>query len=297
MSAIHHSVFEATVRVAGEALYWKRSLKRILRTSGVTEKVVTQYEDLTKYQILREVWARLDNAGSRGLKVQKNIVAHLANLDAPEEKADQRAGKEAIAELQRLSKAYGLLVDPDQLTRKRAQEERQRKADEKSRREMELGRLLQRFRDLHDEQDARARGYEFERMLADLFRLYEIEFKGSYKTEIDQVDGALKFDSFTYLLEARWRKEAAVEADLSLLHSKVARRIDATRGIFISMMGFRSEVVDLYRLSRGQKLVFIDGQDLAFILEDRVELPDALRAKISAASIDGEPYLQLSSLI
>lgn len=33
------------------------------------------------------------------------------------------------------------------------------------------------------------------------------------------------------------------------------------------------------------------------MLEDWIELPEALRVKVSAASVDGEPLLQLRSLI
>lgn len=43
--------------------------------------------------------------------------------------------------------------------------------------------------------------------------------------------------------------------------------------------------------------MLVDGQDIALILEGRIELPDALRAKVEAASVDGEPYLQLSTII
>src|SRR5699024_10263459 len=123
-SAIHHSVFESAVRVAGGALYWKRSLKRILRTSGASEAVVTRYEHLTKLQSIRAVWDRLDHAADRGIKVQKRSIAHLANLESPEPQAVQRAGRTALEELRRVSKAHGLLIDPDE--QKRIDKQRKR---------------------------------------------------------------------------------------------------------------------------------------------------------------------------
>ncbi len=289
MSAVPHSVFEAAVRVAGEALYWKRSLRRVLRTSGVAEGAVLRHEHLSKYQILRGVWGELDSVGARGLKVQKNIVAALANLDAPEAQADQRAGREALDNLRRLSQAHGLLVDPDEQARKARRDEAARRAEERDEREKRLTTLAATFASLHRETNTQARGYAFERLLAELFRMY--------KTDVDQVDGAVQFEAFTYLLEARWRGKPAVESDLVQLTSKVHRRIESTRGIFVSMAGFRPEVTQLYRLSHEQRLVLVDGQDLALILEGRVELPDALRAKVEAASVDGEPYLQLSTII
>ena len=297
MPAVPHSVFEAAVRVAGEALYWKRSVRRILRTSGVSEAAVRRYEQLSKYQIVRGVWGELDSAGPRGLKVQKNIVAALANLDAPEAQADQRAGMEALASLRRLSQAHGLLVDPDEQARKARRDEAARRAEERDEREERLTTLAATFASLHRETNTQARGYALERLLAELFRMYELEFVGSYKTDVDQVDGSVQFEAFTYLLEARWRSKPAVESDLVQLTGKVRRRIESTRGIFVSMAGFRSEVTQLYRLSHEQRLVLVDGQDLALILEGRIELPDALRAKVEAASVDGEPYLQLSTII
>lgn len=297
MSAVPHSVFEAAVRVAGEALYWKRSVRRILRTSGVSEAGVRRYENLSKYQIVRGVWGELDSAGAPGLKVQRNIVAALANLDAPEAQADQRAGKEALDNLRRLSQAHGLLVDPDEQARNARRVEAARRAEERDERDKRLTTLAATFASLHRETNTQARGYAFERLLAELFRMYELEFVGSYKTDVDQVDGAVQFEAFTYLLEARWRSKPAVESDLVQLTGKVRRRIESTRGIFVSMAGFRSEVTQLYRLSHEQRLVLVDGQDIALNLEGRIELPDALRAKVEAASVDGEPYLQLSTII
>jgi hypothetical protein len=40
----------------------------------------------------------------------------------------------------------------------------------------------------------------------------------------------------------------------------------------------------------------MDGQDLAWILDGRIDLEDALAEKVADASIHGEPYLQLSTL-
>lgn len=297
MSAVPHSVFEAAVRVAGETLYWKRSLRRILRTSGVAEAAVRRHEHLSKYQILRGVWGELDSAGARGLKVQKNIVTALANLDAPEAQADQQVGKEALDDLRRLSLAHDLLVDPDAQARKTRREDAARRVLEHDEREKRLATLATTFADLHREANTQARGYAFERLLAELFRMYELEFVGSYKTDVDQIDGAVQFEAFTYLVEARWRRQAAVESDLSQLTGKVRRRIESTRGIFVSMAGFRPEVAQMYRLSHEQRLVLVDGQDLALILEGRVELPDALRAKVASASVDGEPYLRLATIL
>lgn len=289
-------VYEAAVRVAGEALYWKSSLKRIFRTSGVSENAAIRYEALSKYAAMRSAWDDLDRLGIRGHLVQKNIIQALANIEKPDPKADQRAGTEALSELRRLVKKNTLLVDPlevEAAARKKAA--RDSLAAVSTRREG-ISRLNETFRGLQSNTDPQARGYAFERLLSDLFRLHEYDFVSSYRTEIDQVDGSLTVDGFTYLIEARWRQAQAVDGDLADLANKVSRRLVSTRGLFISMAGFREEVVSLYRLSHNSKLILMDGEDLAVILDQRIGLVDAMKAKIQAASVDGEPLLRLATL-
>ena len=297
MSAVPQPVFEAAVRVAGGALHWKASLRRILRTSGVSESAWLRNEHLSKYQILRSIWDELDRAGDRGVKVQRNIVAALANLDAPDPMADHEQGTKAIADLRRLATGAHLLVDPEEQERQSRRQSARAAAEERDLRAARLAALQVQFRSMHSETDVQKRGYELERLLADLFRLYELEMTGSYKTDSDQIDGAFDFDSFTYLLEARWRSVVAVEADLVVFEGKIRRRLDATRGLFVSMAGFRPEVIDAHRLAHDQRLVLADGQDLALMLEGRIELPDALRAKVRGASVRGEPFVPLASLL
>lgn len=59
--------------------------------------------------------------------------------------------------------------------------------------------------------------------------------------------------------------------------NKVERRIDATRGLFISMAVFRPKAVDLYRRAKQNRVVLMDGADIAWILEGRCDFVEALR--------------------
>jgi hypothetical protein len=152
------------------------------------------------------------------------------------------------------------------------------------------------FRALGSETDKQRRGYAVEKLLAALFRLAELEYRGSYKTETDQIDGAVTLDAFTYLIEARWRQSPASDTDLGGLAHKVERRIDATRGLFISMAGFRQEAVDLYRRSKDNRLVLLDGADVTWILDGRIDFVEALREKVRAASVQGDPFVPLWTL-
>lgn len=297
METVPHPVYEAAVAVAGEALYWKESLERILRASGVAQRAYDRYEHLSKYQIVRNVWGDLDGAGAKGRIVQHRIVKALATLEAPDPKASNpAAGVRAIAELRRLAAEAEILVSPEEAERQRRRTASAEAASQLSARRERLALLHKDFLVLHTMNDVQRRGYAFEKLLGDMFRVNELEYRGSYKTETDQIDGAVTLDSFTYLMEARWRKEPAADAELGALTHKVERRLDATRGLFVSMAGYRDEAVHLYRLAKDNRLVLIDGQDLAWILEGRISFIEGLREKVRAATVEGDPFLKLGAL-
>ena len=189
-----------------------------------------------------------------------------------------------------------MLVSPEHLARDERRRASAIKLEESSAKREQLVSLNQTFQKMHSQSDRQRRGYAFEKLLTAMFRLAELEYNGSYKTETDQVDGAVTLDAFTYLIEARWRQGPAADTDLGAFAHKVERRIDATRGLFISMAGFRNEAVSLYRRAKDNRLVLVDGADIAWILEGRADLTEVLRAKVRAASVHGDPFVPASTL-
>lgn len=290
-------VYEAVVRVCGETLHWKSTLRRAMRRAGVSENGFARYEGLSKFVIARSILDDLERVGAKGWRVQRRLVAELASIDRPEAQApDQQAGREALEDLRRVAVQEDVLLNPEEVERQRRRAEAANRALEVSSKLASRQDLYSQFLALHKETNKQARGFAFERLLSKLFRLYELEYTGSYKTETDQIDGSLVLASFTYLLEARWRADPAADADLGGFTHKVERRLDATRGIFLSMAGFRTEAVQLYRLAKDNKLILVDGQDLTYMLEGRLDLTEGLLEKVRAAAVRGEPYLRLVDL-
>lgn len=294
------STQEAAVEVAGSALHWRSSLERILRRAGVAQAAVDRNkQQYSKYQVIRAILGELESAGPRGWQVQRNIVIELSSLQRVEDKApDHEAGKRAIEELRRIAENEKIIVSPEEAERKKKKEDYVEKAEQNERRAAAIDHLNSKFLSLFSIEDhqRQRRGYELERILRELFRVNELTYSGSYKTDIDQVDGTFDLDSFTYLLEARWRAKPAVEDDLASFINKVDRRIGATRGLFLSMAGFRDEVIALHRLAKDNKIFLADGEDLSLILNGHFQLPEALREKIKAASVLGEPFQRLREL-
>ena len=138
-----------------------------------------------------------------------------------------------------------------------------------------------------------ARGYSLEDILAELFAVHELQYRRSYRTSTEQIDGSFQFRGFDYLVEARWRRDPPGEADLAALKTKVDKKITSTRGLFVSVAGFRPEVVAEFTRGVRSNIILMDGPDLSLILEGHVSLTDALTMKIEKAAQEGMIYVSL----
>jgi restriction endonuclease Mrr len=101
---------------------------------------------------------------------------------------------------------------------------------------------------------------------------------------------------FDYLVEAKWRSDQPNEQEIAGFKQKVDTKLDATRGMFVSINGFRDEVVAQFQ-GRGANIIFMDGEDLTHILEGRVDLPDALRTKIEKAAQEGNVFFRVRDML
>jgi hypothetical protein len=86
--------------------------------------------------------------------------------------------------------------------------------------------------------DRQSAGYSLEDLLKDLFALFEIEYRKSYKTPTQQIDGSFRFEGFDYLVEAKWRKDFPSEQEIGGFKHKVDGVLESTRGLFVSVQGF-----------------------------------------------------------
>jgi hypothetical protein len=146
------------------------------------------------------------------------------------------------------------------------------------------------------EDEAQARGYDLETLLGELFGLYGIPYHPPFrKASVEQTDGFFTFEGFQYLIEARWRKAPPGIADLRAFSGKVDAKLESTRGLFVSVAGFRQEVLEEARPIRN--LIYLDGADLAHIFEGRVILTKALSAKLEQAAKRGEFFYPLQKLL
>lgn len=291
-------VREAIVEVCGKAFWLKDPLKSLMLSAGVPTELYERYADESKFKIARHVLAELDALGDEGWEIQRRLVTELCQLrKLPDESVpDRDAGLAALRLLKELARDQRLFVEREQTeAEQRAQHVRRQQAALAARAE-KMAELRSTFESLtRAGEDPWARGYSLQDVLAELFELHEIAYRPPYRTPTEEIDGHFGFKGFDYLVEARWRRDPPTAADLGGFKSKVDRKVQSTRGLFVSVAGFRQEVVLQFTQGATSNILLMDGQDLALILEGHVSLTDALDLKIQKAAQEGIIYFPLAA--
>lgn len=133
------------------------------------------------------------------------------------------------------------------------------------------------------------RGYEFELWLNELFRVFNMAPKGSFRNTGEQIDGSFRMDGAYYLMEAKWHSKETPASDLHAFQGKLNGKASWTRGVFISWQGFSSD--GLTAFGNGNRIVCISGKDIHQCLKSKIPFPVLLEAKLRKASETGRCYV------
>lgn len=296
MKPVHPEVREAAIKVCGQAFFYREQLRVVFVNAGYPPAAFDRFVTAAtpKYTICREIFRELDAQGDKGRAVQHEVVRQLEGLHAPMDGAiDPVAGQQALRHLQSL---VDLPSDDEVAASAARRNRRDLRAQARAANATKMQALKETFADLSANtrrQTAQERGYEFERFLGDLFAAHDLEFRRPYRVgSVEQIDGALRFRGNDYLIEARWRQEPPAINDLMTFAGKIGTKTDWARGLFISMIPPRSEVLDqLARVSR--RVLIMDGQDLALIVQGMYSLQAALETKESKAVQEGILFFSL----
>ncbi len=160
----------------------------------------------------------------------------------------------------------------------------------------QLGGLRDRYLALVQASDTAKRGYELEALLRDVFELFDLDPRASFRIEGEQLDGAFSLDGTNFLLEAKWQAVASERSDLDSFAAKISAKIENTLGLFISINGFEPTAVTKHS-GKGSVMILMDGADLYAVLDARIDLVDLLRRKHRHAAHSGEILLTAAAIL
>ena len=219
--------------------------------------------------------------------------SHLLKLDGGEKKAQQ--AKKAITALKDLSNTF---LQQQESYEKIESIRRQKYEELLKNQELlnKLNEINQVYFSLISSDDPINRGFKLEKVVKDLFVLFDLDPKASFRIVGEQIDGAFTFEKTDYLFEAKWTKELISIEDLDAFSGKLSRKLENTLGLFLSINGFSEDGIKAHTTGR-KLMILMDGSDLMAVLEGRIDLVELLYRKKRWASQSGNIYLRINEVM
>ncbi len=119
--------------------------------------------------------------------------------------------------------------------------------------------------------------------------LHDLEPRGSFANTGEQIDGSIRLQNQTILVEARWTKEPVAPDGVRDFVGKFEQKLDTTLGLMVSVDGF-SDAASAKATQNGRLMtIFMDGRDILPVLEGFIDLRSLLARKLRHAAERGEP--------
>ena len=219
--------------------------------------------------------------------------SHLLKLDGGEKKA--RQAKNAIKALKDLSNTF---LHQQESCEKIESIGRQKYEELLKNQELlnKLNEIKQVYFSLISSDEPINRGFKLEKIVKDLFVLFDLDPKASFRIVGEQIDGAFTFEKTDYLFEAKWTKELISIEDLDAFSGKLSRKLENTLGLFLSINGLSEDGIKAHTTGR-KLMILMDGSDLMAVLEGRIDLVELLYRKKRWASQSGNIYLRIHEVI
>lgn len=293
-----------TLKDALTHVYWYKSELRSFLSHSLSDPSVLARLNWQDYK--RNIVATLIDHLSKNEEVyQRDIIrlmdevarindfSHLRRLEDGREK-EQRA-KDAVEALKKQLKGHQKLRDEEK--------EAERRRAEAHKRLLQVNAVQQGLKEITSEfltllsgDEPQKRGFRLETVLKELFQLFDLDPKASFRITGEQIDGVFSFEGTDYLLEAKWQQDPVNAKDLDSLAGKLSRKLDNTLGLFLSINGYSEDAVKAH--SSGRRLVILmDGSDLMAVLEGRIDLVQLLLRKRRNAAETGNIYLKIHEIL
>jgi hypothetical protein len=307
MEGLKKIISPIAINALSEALtniYWYKSELRSFLTQIISDPSILSKLNWEDYK--RNISSTLVNFLARNQDLYKNDLlrlinevckmedfSHLNRLEDGKEK--ERIARKSVEALK--AQALGhlkMFIDLKQ------QEERRQTTYEKTIKIQDVQKKLEEikteFFQLVSSSDPQARGYKLEKIIKELFILFDLDPKASFRIQGEQIDGAFTFENNDFLFEGKWQQELCNIQDLDAFSGKLARKLDNTLGLFCSINGFSEDAVKAHSTGR-RIMILMDGSDLMAVLEGRIDLLQLLLRKRRHASQTGNIYLKIHEIL
>ena len=288
----------------------KKDVLVFFLSAGVSQKFLADIrlrveqdrDNISKYEIARNVIIRLNEAGDAALRQRREIIKRVVEFKDfsgcwPD---DQIPAMGLVARVRELRNHTDSVTKQQQYYESQLEQERKkRQQDEEARieqlklKKQKREQLRSQLSALYQETNAQKRGKQLEPILNSLFESEGILVRESFTIKgennegvIQQVDGAIEVNSCLYLVEMKWCQEALSPKDVTQHMMRLFARTDV-RGIFISASGYtEAAIIDIKAALNQKIIVLFTLKELVFLLERESPFESLLKSKVEAIQLD-----------
>ncbi len=286
------------------SIYWYKSDLRSFLQNCLSDKSILTVADWQGYkrQIVSDVIDSLCANQDKHLGDIKRLLhevakmenfRHLEGLEDGQKKVSR--ARQSVADLRRLVENHDEVVDEEKQIKERRKKEAEKLVNSKAVLER-LQDIKARYMSLVTSNSPNKRGFELEKLLYDLFNLFDLDPKASFRNTGEQLDGAFTLEGTDYLFEAKWEKDSISIQDLDAFAGKVKRKLDNTLGLFLSINDFSQDAVMAHSTGR-PVVILMTGADLMAVLEGRTDFVTLLLRKRRHASLTGNILLKIHEMV
>ncbi|MCP5143270.1 MAG: restriction endonuclease [Gammaproteobacteria bacterium] len=219
--------------------------------------------------------------------------SHLKPLDDGPQKVER--ARNSVNQLRQLVEPHqDVKKEQDEI--KRRQELAAKKLKENAAVRQKLEAIRAKYMAMVSSDDPQGRGFELERVMYEVFDLFDLDPKASFRNLGEQIDGAFSLDGTEFLFEAKWHKDLVNKAELAAFTDKVTTKLENTLGVFLSINGFSSDGVAAHQAG-GASILLMDGGDIMAVLEERIDFVSLLLRKKRHAAQTGNIYLSYYQMV
>ena len=140
------------------------------------------------------------------------------------------------------------------------------------------------------------RGRAFERFLQNLFDAYRLKPKAPFRLRGEQIDGSIELEGHTYLIEAKWTDKPVGIQELLAFKGKIGSKATWSRGLFISYSGVTEGSIEAFSKGGPTNLIVMTAEDLWAILDEEMDLGEAIKLKSRHAAETGNILIRVYEL-
>ncbi|KUP04712.1 restriction endonuclease [Bacillus coahuilensis p1.1.43] len=271
-------------------------------TQDVESRVYFDRKGITKYEIVRIILGKINEAGEKTLRERREILKRVVEFESfsscwPD---DQLKARGLVAEIHKVVNTKDSFTRMNLARKKEAEKNRidyQNKIAKVQSQRSERTAVKNEFNQLFSITNPHKRGKALEGVLNAFFKSYGILVRESFTLNgsegegiIEQIDGVIEFDNKIFLVEMKWWDKPIGVGEVSQHLVRIFNRGQAC-GIFISTSPFTQPAVAICKESLSKALIIlINLEELYKLLEQDGDLKEYLKKKLQAAIINKDPY-------